>query len=189
MHTIEPFYNWSNYYAASEDERSPFYGREYSEFEFTHQIYNHYIHPQWDDFNSPTLFIKIIYVNYEQQFAIIEMMGEWNDTLNNDIMHLKRNVLDELMAEGINRFFLIGENVLIFHSSDDCYYEEWFDEIEDGWIALVNFNDHVIKDMQDINIDNYVLIDPKLQNLNWRTFNPATICEYAEGLMQKRLNF
>ena len=41
MHSIEPFYNWRAYYIASEDKRSPFYGRNYSEFEFTNSIYNY----------------------------------------------------------------------------------------------------------------------------------------------------
>ena len=31
MHTIEPYWNWRNLYAAELDEQSPFYGREYSE--------------------------------------------------------------------------------------------------------------------------------------------------------------
>ena len=189
MHNIEPFYNWRNYYIASDDERSPFYGREYSEIEFTHQIYDHFIHPQWDHFGSPTLFAKILYANYDQQFSIIELIGEWNDTLNNDIMHFKRNVLDTLMYEGIDRFLLIGENVLIFHSSDDCYYEEWFDELDTGWIAMANFQPHVLREMQDINIDHFVLMDDRLQDLNWRTFKPTTICSFVEELMNKRLTY
>jgi hypothetical protein len=35
MHDIEPYYNWRYLYTAETDERSPFYGREYSEFEFS----------------------------------------------------------------------------------------------------------------------------------------------------------
>src|SRR6267154_778733 len=50
MHEIEPFYNWRHLYVSEEDERSPFYGRVYSEFEFSQTIYNYYIHPQWDEF-------------------------------------------------------------------------------------------------------------------------------------------
>ncbi len=50
MHEIEPFYNWRHIYVSEEDERSPFYGRVYSEFEFSQTIYNYYIHPQWDEF-------------------------------------------------------------------------------------------------------------------------------------------
>lgn len=41
MHDIEPFYNWRHLYTADEDPRSPFYGREYSEFEFSQTVYNY----------------------------------------------------------------------------------------------------------------------------------------------------
>jgi hypothetical protein len=54
MHMIEPYYNWGGFYIASEDIQSPFYGREYSEFEFTDTIYNYCIHPQWDNIGSPS---------------------------------------------------------------------------------------------------------------------------------------
>jgi len=30
MHEIEPFYNWYKYYNVSEDERSPYFGKEYN---------------------------------------------------------------------------------------------------------------------------------------------------------------
>ena len=59
MHSIEPYYHWRNLYIASEDDASPFYGREYSEFEFENKVYNFLIHPQWDSIGSETLFIKI----------------------------------------------------------------------------------------------------------------------------------
>ena len=155
--------------------------------EFTHSIYDHVIHPQWDSMDSPTLFVKILFVDYDERACIIELIGEWNDCLNNDIMHFKRNILEELMAEGIDKFVLVGDNVLIFHSSDDCYYEEWFDEIDDGWIALVNFNDQALEDMQLVNIDQYVLMDEKLQDIPWRTFNPKSLCTFVNDRMMKRL--
>jgi len=189
MHEIEPYFNWQRYYDSSEDERSPFYGREYKDFEFNNRIYDHIIHPEWDNIGSPTLFAKIVYAEYDQHFCVIELIGEWNDTLHNDIMHFKRNVLDVLLSEGINKFMLIGENVLIFHSSDDCYYEEWFDEIEDGWIAMVNFNSNVLLDIQEANLDQYVLIDRQLDDLNWRTCNPSTISAFIDSIMQKRLTY
>ena len=49
-------------------------------------------------------------------------------------MQLKREVIDVLMAEGIQRYILNGENVLNFHFSDDWYCEEWFEEVteDDG---------------------------------------------------------
>ncbi|MEQ8323383.1 MAG: hypothetical protein RIC15_00970 [Vicingaceae bacterium] len=183
MHAIEPHYNWRNLYVADEDERSPFHGREYSELEFTNTIYDHYIHPQWDYIGSPSMFIKILYVNYDEGSCIIELIGEWNDTLHNDIMQFKRNVLEDMMLEGINKFILIGENVLIFHGSDDCYYEEWREEIEDGWIALVNFHPHVIQDMKSMGLQNYMLMEGKLDDLNWRTFNPDSLISYLESYL------
>ena len=79
MHDIEPYYRWRDDYIAAEDERSPFFETEYSEFEFDKMIYNYYIHPQWDCFGSQTLYIKILFVDYDRQYAIIEFIGEWND--------------------------------------------------------------------------------------------------------------
>ncbi len=45
-----------------------------------------------------------------------------------------------LIGQGIYKFILIGENVLNYYSSDDCYYEEWWEDIRDegGWIVLLN---------------------------------------------------
>ena len=115
MHTIEPYFNWRHLYMAEEDIQSPFYGRSYSEFEFSQTVYNYYIHPQWDDFGSRTLYMKILFVDYEQKFAIIELLGEWNDAIENDIMTLRRDVTDILYAKGINKFILIGEIGLDFY--------------------------------------------------------------------------
>lgn len=187
MHDIEPFYNWRALYIASEDERSPFYEREYSEFEYTNAIYNYLIHPQWDDIDSPTLYIKILFVDYDQKYAIIEMIGEWNDAINNDIMLLKRNVIEKIMEEGINKFILIGENVLNFHASDDCYYQEWFEEVEDGWIAFLNFRKHVLDEFQHANIDYYILSGGKLNDVAWRTSSPNELYEKIEHYVQKRI--
>ena len=47
---------------------------------------------QWDDFGSSTLYIKILFADYDGGFAIIELIGEWNDAINNDIMLLKRDM-------------------------------------------------------------------------------------------------
>lgn len=187
MHTIEPYYRWRNLYIASEDVKSPFYGRTYSEFEFTHKIYNYLIHPQWDYFGSETLYIKILYVNYDLKFAIIEFIGEWNDTLYNDIMFLKREVIEALTDQGINKFILIGENILNFHSSDDSYYEEWFDDIEDGWIVTINFQEHVIKEFISANIDYYFLFIESLNQLNWRVLTPIKLFKFVERNMNKSI--
>jgi hypothetical protein len=190
MHEIEPYYSWRHLYIASDDELSPFYGREYSEFEFTHKIYNYVIHPQWDFFGSETLYIKILFVDYIEKYCIIEMMGEWNDALNNDIMFLKREIIDILIQNGINKFILIGENVLNFHYSDESYYEEWFEDIgETGWIVLLNFREHVIREMKRINLDYYFNTGGELDDFNWRRFSPGQVFGNVFKIISKRLNY
>jgi len=188
MHYIEPYFNWKNLYTAEEDERSPFFGREYSEIYFTDSIYDHYIHPQWDNIGSTTLFLKILFVDYEDRFAIIELMGEWNDTLHNDIMILKRDLMDALIDEGINKFVIVGENVLNFHSSDDSYYEEWFDDIEDGWIAFVNFRDHVLRDFSSAGIDQYIVMGGVLNDFAWGTYRPLQLFQKVEQMVSRRFD-
>jgi hypothetical protein len=187
MHFIEPFFRWRGEYIASEDARSPFFGRVYSEFEFQHRVYNYLIHPQWDDFGSKTLYLKIIYVDYELHFCVIELIGEWNDAIENDIMRLKRDVIERMIEEGIKQFILIGENVLNFHYSDDCYYEEWFDEIEEGWIAMINFHEHVLKEFQQIHIDHFINMGGELDDIEWRTFQPTQFYKKINDLINRRL--
>ena len=189
MQDIEPYYNWRHLYAAEEDERSTFYGRSYSEFEFSQTVYNYYIHPQWDDFGSKTLYMKILFADYEQQYCIIELLGEWNDAIENDIMTFKRDIIDIMIKQGINKYILIGENVLNFHSSDDCYYEEWFEDVndEDGWIALVNFRDHVLEDFSKAYIDQYFVSGGNLNEVNWRTQHPHQFYEKINASVVKRI--
>ena len=187
MHDIEPYFNWRDYYVAADDNRSPFFMREYSEFEFSDQVYNYVIHPQWDNIGSPTLFMKILFTDYEEGYTIIELIGEWNDAIHNDIMTLKRDVIELLMQEGIDKFILIGENVLNFHYSDDCYYEEWFDELDDGYIALVNFNEHVIREFQEIHLDQFFVLGGDLEDVSWRTYNPMQFFAKINSYVMKRL--
>src|SRR6187402_554257 len=110
MHEIEPFYNWQRYYQAEIDPKSPFFGRSYGN-EYENTIYGYYIDPFWDEIVSETLYCKILIADYDIRYAIIELFGEWNDTLHNDIMFLKRTVIDKLVKQGINQFILIGENI------------------------------------------------------------------------------
>jgi hypothetical protein len=188
LQDIEPFYNWRELYVASEDELSPLFGAVYSEFEYTNTVYNYFIHPQWDEFGSNTLYLKILYADYERQFAVIEFMGEWNDALYNDIMFLKREVIESLIGNGITKFILIGENVLNFHGSDDCYYEEWFQDVEEGWIAAINFRPHVMTEMERFNIDSYFITGGELDDFNWRTHNPIELLSRIEKIAARRLN-
>ena len=186
MQDIEPYYNWRHLYLSEEDRLSPFYGRTYSEFEFSKSVYNYYIHPQWDEFGSKTLYLKILYADYEQHFAIIELLGEWNDAIENDIMALRRDVTDILFAKGISKFIFIAENVLNFHSSDDSYYEEWREQIEDdaGWVAILDMPEQSQYDFKRTRLTNYVSLFDFPQ---WRTLKPEMVFQQVDSLVLKRL--
>ena len=184
MHEIEPYFNWRHLYNAEEDEFSPFYGIEHSEFEFSNTVYNYYIHPQWDDFGSKTLYMKVLFVDYELNYAIIELIGEWNDAVENDIMHMKRNVIDLMVAKHIYKFIIIAENVLNFHSSDTDYYEEWSEDIKDdgGWIAAINMPEQTQYDFRKSHIDHYITL---FDSPNWRTFQPHDFFQLIDNKMLK----
>ena len=187
MQDIEPFYNWRHLYTAEEDEQSPFFGRTYSEFEYSQTLYNYYIHPQWDEFGSRTLYMKLLFVEYDQHFAIIELMGEWNDAIENDIMTMRRNITDQLFTRGITRFILVAENVLNFHSSDDSYYEEWHEQLEDdrGWVAILNMPEQSKYDFRKARITHYIQL---MELPQWRTLKPEFIYQMVEQEMSKRID-
>jgi hypothetical protein len=186
MHEIEPFYNWRHLYVSEEDERSPFYGRIYSEFEYTQTIYNYYIHPQWDDFGSRTLYLKVLLADYDEHYVVIELFGEWNDAIENDIMFLKREVTDKFFESGITKFILIAENVLNFHSGDKDYYEEWFEEVTDagGWIACLNMPEQTQYDFRKAKLNRYIEL---IELENWRTYKPFHLFTLIDQQISNRL--
>jgi hypothetical protein len=187
MQDIEPYDQWQYLYTSENDERSPFYGREYSEFTFSNTIYNYYIHPLWDEFGSRTLYLKVLMADYDEQYIIIELIGEWNDAIENDIMRLKREVIDEFLRQGIVKFILIAENVLNFHSSDDCYYEEWFEDIreQNGWIVFLNMPQQTQYDFAGARLDRYA----ELINLvQWRTLKPDILFSQLDNILLRRLD-
>lgn len=187
MQNIEPYENWNYLYLSEEDEQSPFYGREYSQFAFVNTVYNYYIHPLWDDFGSNTLYLKVLMADYETGYLIMELIGEWNDAIENDIMTLKREVIDDFLRSGISKFILISENVLNFHNSDDSYYEEWTEDIEEkgGWIVFLNMPNATQHDFLRAGLDQYVeLIDCE----PWRTMMPDVLFNQLDSFIMRRLN-
>ena len=187
MQDIEPYFNWRHLYAAEEDSHSPFYKRDYSEFEFSNTVYNFYIHPQWDDFGSRTLYMKILFVDYEQGYTIIELLGEWNDAIENDIMTLRRDITDIMFRQGISKYILIAENVLNFHSSDNSYYEDWYEQLEDtgGWVVILDMPTQSQYDFKGARLTNYITL---LDFPQWRTLKPEMVFEQIDDLIEKRLN-
>ncbi len=189
MHDIEPYHKWREHYTSSEDERSPFYGRIYDEFKFTNKVYNYFIHPQWDEFGSPTLYAKIIYADYHKGVACIELIGEWNDCISNDIMFLKREIIDDMMNHDVHKYVVLCDNVLNFHSSDDSYYEEWYDDVKDenGWIVFLNTLEHVMAEMESVRLQHYVNFGPQYNGINWRKLKPSVIADYIEDIQSNEI--
>lgn len=177
MQDIEPYFKWRDFYIAEEDPLSPFYNRQYNEFAYDKHIYNFFIHPQWDDIGSETLYVKILFVDYEKSYCIIECIGEWNDAINNDIMLLKREVLEPLVAEGITKIIVIGENVLIFHGGGDDYYAELVEEVEEGFVAFVNFPNNVLREFKLERINSYLLF---YNEISWRGQRPIQVLKEIE---------
>lgn len=182
MHEIEPFPNWLHLYNAGDDDQSPLFGAEANAFEFSNTVYNYYIHPLWDAFGSRTLYLKILFADYEDGFAIIEFIGEWNDAVENDIMQLKREIIDPMVEQGIRKFILITENVMNFHSSDDSYYEEWWEDVRDtgGWIVFLNNPPHSMDEYEQAQITNFVYF---LDYHKWRTHLPAHLYHMIDNQM------
>lgn len=172
MHNIEPFYGWRDRYIVEEDERSPFFGHQHNEFAYDQKIYNYYVHPQWNNFGSNTLLLKCLYTDYELGYTIIEFIGEWNDFLHNDIEMLIRSIVNPLIAQGVFRFILIGENILTFHGEATDYYEEWQDLASDsgGFVTMINLQDHVREEMNDIGVGQCLRLDGHV--LDWRKYPP-----------------
>lgn len=186
MHHIEPYFNWIHLYNASEDELSPFYGVEPNLFEYTNQVYNYYIHPDWNDFGSNTLYLKVLYVNYGYGEAIIEFIGEWNDAVENDIMQLKRELIDVLLQCGISKYVLICENVMNFHADANDYYQEWNEEIEEmeGYVVMLNMPNHCIDEMKNSRIAKYFFF---LEYDKWRIHKPQHLMQWVNEQLDKLL--
>lgn len=189
MHDIEPYYHWRDKYVAAEDRHSPLYGREYDEFHFSNRVYNYYIHPQWDEFGSPTLYLKILYADYESGFAYLELIGEWNDCVTNDVMFLKREIIDPMTEAGIHRFVLMCGNVLNFHGDEDEYYQEWHEEVaeEGGWICYVNLLEHVEQEMRATRLDRYIFMGEPYNDINWRKIEPEVLIELVETMIEQQV--
>lgn len=189
MHQIEPYAGWLKYYDPAKDENSTFHGKEYNYDLYSETIYGYYIDPGWDYMGSETLYIKTLFADYDRGYVIIEFIGEWNDAINNDIMHLKRNILDDLSLAGVNKYILIGENIMNFHGSDDSYYEEWFEDVDDGWIVAIGFRDFVLSEMANYGIDTYVNSGGNLEMNNWRTMRPNIFFDKVASVIQRRLGW
>jgi hypothetical protein len=77
--------------------------------------------------------------------------------------------------------------VLNFHSSDDSYYEEWHEQLEDdnGWVAVLNMPNATQHDFKKARITNYLHFFELDQ---WRTLKPEIIFQTLDNELMKRLD-
>ena len=68
-----------------------------------------------------------------------------------------------------------------FHGSDDCYYEEWYEEIKDeqGSIFFINMQKPVMDEIKLFGIQHFVNLGPDFQDINWRKMNPMDLMEFV----------
>jgi hypothetical protein len=178
MQKIKPFEKWEKLYNVSKDVYSPFYNKQ------KHHITN--LHPNWDYFDSETLFCKILFTDYSKRFTIIELIGEWNDSTQNDSMLFKRYVIDELLRFGINQYIIIGENVTKCQLTENLYFKEWHTDVEDGFIAFLNFREQVLKEFKRINAGGYFVSGGELDNLPWQSYSPVNLFEKVRNIVCQR---
>lgn len=188
MQDIAPHDRWRSLYKAEEDERSPFYGYIYNTVYYENDVYGYYLHPYWNTIGSPTLFVKLLFTDYSGGYAIIELIGEWNDEISNDIMFLKREVLDVLISEGIHSFILLGHNIMQAFIHEDGYYEEWWEECEEGFIAYIGLREHVQHEFKRAGIGQYLHWGGDIEAINWRILSPVQVYDSVRNIIEHRLS-
>jgi hypothetical protein len=103
-------------------------------------------------------------------------------------MNFKREVIDRLIANGIRKFILVGENILNFHSSDDCYYEEWYEDVveDGGWMVILGLPEQSRYDFTRAGVDRYLMITELDE---WRTYSAVNLFTRLDNQVIKRLGF
>ena len=101
-------------------------------------------------------------------------------------MMLRRDITDQMFKQGITKFILIAENVLNFHSSDDSYYEEWREQLEDegGWVVIIDMPQQSQYDFKRSRLTNYVAL---LDFPQWRTLKPELVFQQVDNWMMRQL--
>jgi len=183
VHQVEPFYGWEKYYISHLDERSPYYGVEYNQLYYDRQVYQYLAHPQWDEVGSESLLVKILFADYDQGLAIIELFGVWNDLLLNDFRLLLEACLEPLYHEGVSRFVLVMENVLNVYPGSDEYYEAFEEDLEEGWVCMLRAREHVKKEFEKNDLDQYFFWSDQLDAIPWRKQKPHRLVELIETRM------
>ena len=187
LRDIEPFYGWLDLYSHDGDEKSPFHHIEHNLFYYDRSVNQIPVHPLWDDIGSESLLVKILYADYREGYAIIELFGEWNDLFENDYKLFGENCLTYLIDQGIDKFILICENVFHIYLQDDDYYQALQEEMDSGWICALRLREEVRQDMVDYGISSYFFWSPVLDEMAWRKMKPFQLFGIINSRMQKIL--
>jgi hypothetical protein len=75
---------------------------------------------------------------------------------------------------------------LNFHSSDDCYYEEWYEDIADegGWVTMLGLPEQSRYDFTRAGVNRYVLLTDVEE---WRTYSAMNLYAKIDNLMVRRI--
>lgn len=206
---IEPYDGWLYMYNHEMDERSPFHDVEHNLFAYDRAIYTFKAHPLWDTIESESLLVKILFVSYPYTqlpaagttepdnippandsgtgYAILELLGEWNDLHENDFRLLWNNCLHPLLEEGVSQFILICENVFNIYPGEDDYYEMATELLEDGWMCLLRTRPHVLEEMETYGINRYFYYSPVLEDVRWRKMKPWHLHALVEDGLNRYL--
>ena len=187
LRDIEPYYGWLELYNHEMDNKSPFHEVQHNLFYYDRSINHIPAHPLWDHIGSESLLVKILYADYSEKFAVIELFGEWNDLFDNDYKLLAENCLTYLIDHGINKFILICENVFHSYLETDDYYQALQEELENGWVCALRLRDEVKEEMVQYGISSYLYWSPVLDDMNWRTLKPIQLFKIIESRMGKVL--
>ncbi|GAB4403656.1 MAG: hypothetical protein OHK0039_03050 [Bacteroidia bacterium] len=189
LRDIEPFYGWLALYSHEQDEQSPFHNVEHNLFYYDRSVNNIPAHPVWDHIGSESLLVKILYANYEEGYAIIELLGEWNDLYDNDFRLLAENCLTYLIDAGIGKFILICENVFHAYLDSDDYYQALQEELDEqeGWICLLRLREPVRAEFVQYGLSPYLYWSPMLDEITWRKLKPFQLFDLVEERIHRLL--
>jgi hypothetical protein len=180
---IVPFGGWLHWYNPVADSHSPFQPPGEDE----RYIYTFRAHPAWDSIDSESLLLKILYADYSNGYAVIELLGEWNDLFENDFRLLVQNCLEVLEQAGITRFVLICENVFQAYFQDTEYYEAFQDVLmeNEGWIFLLRIRNDVLQELNRYGLDQYFYWSEELQYIAWRKLHPAKLFQLVNRVVNR----
>jgi len=184
---IEPYYGWLHLYSHEMDEMSPFHEVEHNLFYFDRHVYTFNAHPLWDSIESESLLMKILFVDYDSGYTIIELFGEWNDLFENDFKLMCENCLDIMLYYGVEKYIFICENVFNIYFEHDDYYSHFMEQLEEGWMCVLKARSNVLEEFVKYDIQQYFYWNHELDKLNWRKLKPWEIKDKIDASISKLL--